>query len=260
MALRIFISAGASGIGRSTAEAYLRQGDRVAVCDADEGALQSFSRAHPQALALIADVANPKAVENALGNVKRDFGGLDVLVNNAGIAGPTARVENIEVDDWQRTIAVDLNGVFYCTRCAIPLLRGSSTASIVNIASNAALFGLPLRSAYTACKWALIGLTKTWAMELGPEGFRVNAICPGSVEGPRIRQVIHRDAVARNLSDDEVAQEYKRQSSLRTFVEAEDVAALTLFLTSEAGRRISGQAIGLDGHTEGLWTDLRAPS
>ena len=153
---------------------------------------------------------------------------------------------------------VDLNGVFYCTRRAISLLRRSTNASIVNIASNAALFGFPLRSPYTACKWAMIGLTKTLAMELGPDGIRVNALCPGSVEGPRIRGVIERDATARGLTNEQVASEYQRQSSLRTFVEVEDIVAMVRFLTSRGGRRISGQAIGIDGHTESLSVDLGA--
>lgn len=223
-------------------------------------ALSSFRGANPQALALQADVSDARAVDAVFDQVGHELGSLDVLINNAGIAGPTARVEEIPVEEWDRTVAVDLNGAFYCTRRAVPLIRKSANASILNIASNAALFGCPLRSPYTACKWAMIGLTKTWAMELGPEGIRVNAICPGSVEGPRIRRVIGSDAAARNLTDAEVTREYQRQSSLRTFVEPEDIAALALFLTAGGGRKISGQAIGLDGHTEGLWMDLRTPA
>lgn len=257
--LRVFVSAGARGIGRTLADAFLASGACVSVCDVDATALDDFRKAYPNQIALQADVADPAAVDSVFDSLERAHDGLDVLINNAGIAGPTARVEDVAVADWQRTIAVDLNGVFYCTRRAVPLLRRSANASIVNMASNAGLFGLPLRSPYTAAKWAIVGLTKTWAMELGPEGIRVNAICPGSVEGPRIRGVIARDAAARGLSDEQVTTEYQRQSSLRSFVEAEDVAALACFLTSSAGRRISGQAIGLDGHTEGLWSDLPPP-
>ena len=116
-----------------------------------------------------------------------------MVVNNVGIAGPTAALEDIEPEDWKHTLNVDLNGFFYVSRRSAPLLKASS-GCMVNIASTAALFGFPLRSPYVAAKWAMIGLTKTWAMELGPFGVRVNAICPGSVNGPRIESVIANDA------------------------------------------------------------------
>jgi NAD(P)-dependent dehydrogenase (short-subunit alcohol dehydrogenase family) len=139
----------------------------------------------------------------------------------------------------------------------VPLLKAAGGGSIVNIASNAALFGFPLRSPYTAAKWAMIGLTKTWAMELGVHGIRVNAICPGSVNGPRIDGVIERDARERGMTAQAIRDVYQRQSSMRVFVEADDVARTAQFLASEAGRFISGQAIAVDGHTEGLsnWLD-----
>ena len=154
--------------------------------------------------------------------------------------------------DWRRTIDVDLNAQFYCTKYAIPMLKASGGGSIVMMASNAALFGYPLRSPYTAAKWALIGLTKTLAMELGPHGIRVNALCPCSVEGPRIDGVIEREAAKRGVSAEKVREDYQRQSSLRTFVSPGDVAAMALFLVSDLGAKISGQAIGVDGHTESL--------
>ncbi len=186
------------------------------------------------------------------GNIAERYDGLDVLVNNAGIAGPTAPVEEIEVEDWDRTIAVDLSGQFYCTRLAVPMLRASGGGCIVNIASNAAFFGFPLRSPYTASKWALVGLTKTWAMELGSQNIRVNAICPGSVSGARIEGVIERDASARGVAPDTIREIYEKQCSLERFVSPEDVANLVYFLCSDLGASISGQAIGLDGHTEHL--------
>jgi len=180
------------------------------------------------------------------------MGGLDILVNNAGIAGPTALCEEVSIEDWRRTIDVDLNAQFYCTKYAIPMLKAAGSGSIVMMASNAALFGYPLRSPYTAAKWALIGLTKTLAMELGPHGIRVNALCPCSVEGPRIDGVIEREAAKRGVSAEKVREDYQRQSSLRTFVSPGDVAAMALFLVSDLGATISGQAIGVDGHTESL--------
>lgn len=253
---RVAITAGASGIGRALAQAFLRDHAVVYICDADETALADFCVANPAAVATRADVSVPGDVDRWFERIAADGPVLDVLINNAGIAGPTARLEEIATEDWMRTIDVDLNGVFFCTRRAIPMIRLSANGSIVNIASNAAFSGFPLRSPYTACKWAMIGLTKTLAMELGPAGVRVNAICPGSVEGPRIRRVIEMDAACRGMTADAVAQEYMRQSSLRTFVDNDDIAAMVQFLTSPSGRRISGQAIGVDGHTEGLWLDM----
>lgn len=204
------------------------------------------------------------AVERFYGWVERDLAargaaGIDLLVNNAGIAGPTARFEDQPVEGWRAAIDVNLNGMFYMTRHAIPLLRRRAPGSaIVTLSSTAGLFGCPLRGPYVASKWALIGLTKTLAMELGPEGIRANAICPGSVEGPRIDRVIAADAAERGLTVAEVEREYKRQTSLRTFATSEDVTAMVRYLMSPAGARISGQAITIDGHTESLSLDMEA--
>jgi NAD(P)-dependent dehydrogenase (short-subunit alcohol dehydrogenase family) len=173
-------------------------------------------------------------------------------VNNAGVAGPTAAVEDIAIEEWNNTINIDLNGNFYITRQAVPRLKTAGGGSIINIASNAALFGFPLRSPYAAAKWAIVGLTKTWAMELGPDNIRVNALCPGSVNGPRIENVIEKDAEERGVTPEYIRNIYQRQSSMRLFIDAQDVANMALFLTSDMGKTISGQAMGIDGHTEGL--------
>jgi NAD(P)-dependent dehydrogenase (short-subunit alcohol dehydrogenase family) len=175
-----------------------------------------------------------------------------VLVNNAGSSGPTGPVESLDYADWRRTIEVNLDSQFLCTKQAVPMLREAGGGSIVNISSSAGLRGYPMRTPYAAAKWGVIGLTKTLAMELGPEGIRVNAICPGSVAGDRIDRVIEAAAEARGVGAETVRQGYLRQVSMRTFVSAEDVAELALFLCSEAGARISGQALAVDGHTEGL--------
>ena len=177
-------------------------------------------------------------------------------MNCAGIAGPTASLENIDPGDWDQTIRVNLNGMFYCLKEAIPLLKISEQPSIINIASSASFFGFPLRSPYTAAKWAVIGLTKTLAMELGSDGIRVNAICPGSVRGKRINRVIEADALEQGKTVEEIENLYLAQVSMKTFVEPEDVANLAMFLSSDLGRFISGQAIGLDGNTEGLSNNL----
>jgi len=254
----VVISAAAGGIGLAVAEAFIAKGAKVYVCDRDEDAVLRFRDRHNGALAAVADVADPASVAAFFDQIRSDLRrrgdfGLDVLINNAGIAGPTGPMETLSVEGWRETIDVDLNSVFYMSREAIPLLKAHAPrASIVNMASNAAMFGFPLRSPYTACKWAIVGLTKTLAMELGPFGVRVNALCPGSVEGPRIERVIKADAAARGLTPEEVEREYKSQSSMRVFATNEDIVAMIDFLTSPAGARISGQAIAIDGHTEGL--------
>ena len=173
------------------------------------------------------------------------------MVNNVGVAGPTAAVEDILPQEWNDTIGVDLNSIFYVTRKAVPLLK-KSKGVMINMSSNAGLFGCPLRSPYAAAKWAIVGLTKTWAMELGPFGVRVNALCPGSVNGPRIDKVIELDAEARDIPAATVRELYLQQNSLGVFVEADHIAQTVHFLCSSAAQHISGQAIPIDGHTETL--------
>jgi NAD(P)-dependent dehydrogenase (short-subunit alcohol dehydrogenase family) len=250
--LVVLVTAGASGIGREIAETFLAHDCKVHVCDIDPAAIDDFLRANPGCSATLADVADVNMVDKLFDELVGLYGGLDVLVNNAGIAGPTAVVEDIDPADWDRTVAVDLNGQFYCCRRAVPLLKQAASSSIINISSCAAFFGVPLRAPYAACKWALIGFTKTLAMELGEAGVRVNAICPGSVSGDRIQAVIEKDAIKRGKTTDEIRDAYKRQSSLRCFVSAKDVAHMALFLVSDLGAHISGQALGVDGHTEFL--------
>jgi NAD(P)-dependent dehydrogenase (short-subunit alcohol dehydrogenase family) len=248
----VLVTAGASGIGRCIAKTFLDHGCKVHICDVSSAAVDAFLTEHPQATASLVDVSDPAQVEILFHDFAAHHEQLDILVNNAGVAGPTAAVEDIRPEDWDRTVAVDLNGQFYVTRLAVPLLKKAGRGSIINISSNAALFGFPLRSPYTASKWAMIGLTKTWAMELGPSNIRVNALCPGSVNGERIEQVIIRDAAERGVCPDRLRDVYTRQSSMRLFVDAQDIANMALFLSSGMGATISGQAIGIDGHTEGL--------
>lgn len=250
------ISAGASGIGRCIAELLLKQDFNVHVFDISAEAVEQFLSDNPIATASIADISNPDAVKQVFVEFSQHYEHLDLLVNNAGIAGPTAPVEDIDPEDWKKTIDVDLNGNFYCTRLAVPLLKANGKGSIVNIASNAALFGFPLRSAYTAAKWAMIGLTKTWAMELGPFNIRVNAICPGSVQGDRIERVIAKDAAERGVDVESIRSKYVEQNSLRRFTEAEEIAQMVQYLSSDFADCISGQSIAIDGHTESLSNNL----
>jgi NAD(P)-dependent dehydrogenase (short-subunit alcohol dehydrogenase family) len=182
----------------------------------------------------------------------RSFGGLDVLVNNAGIAGPTAKCEDIEPDDWERTLAVNITGQFNCARLAIPHLRRSRNASIVNLSSAAGRLGFPLRTPYAASKWAVIGFTKSLSIELGGDGIRVNAICPGSVAGPRIDAVFASKAAARGVDPSVVREEALSKTSLHRLVTADDIANTIVFLCSRAGVNISGQAIAVDADTQSL--------
>lgn len=256
------ISAGASGIGLAIARRLRSEHWLVYIGDHDGAAVAALRHSDPDLVALVCDVSDGDAVDGFYRTVTADLAarghdGIDLLVNNAGIAGPTARLEEQPIDAWLRTIDVNLNGMFLMTRQAVPLLRRKAPgASIITMSSNAGLFGCPLRGPYVASKWAVIGLTKTLAMELGPEGIRANAICPGCVEGPRIDRVIAADAAARGMTIAEVETEYKRQISLRTFVTGDDIADMVVYLTSPAGARISGQALAIDGHTEGLSMDL----
>jgi len=250
--LRIVITAAASGIGRTIAETLLQNGARIHICDTDAGRLAICQAELPSISATQADVADPAQVDQLFVEAQDHLGGLDVLINNAGIAGPTGPVETLTPDDWNHTMAVNINSQFYCARRAVPLLKAAGGGAIINLSSVAGLFGYPLRTPYAASKWAVIGLTKSLAMELGEFGIRVNAICPGPVEGARIDGVIAARAQARSESFEAMRAAYQRQNSLHTFVQAQDIANLILFLCSPAGRKISGQALSVDGNTESL--------
>lgn len=250
---RVVITGAGAGIGRAIASAYLDAGAQVHVCDRDARALEDFLRSTEGGLAgTVADVSVEADVERLFADALAGLGGLDVLVNNAGTAGPTGPVETLDLDGWRRTLAVNLDGMFLCARAAVPTLRRAGGGSIVNLSSTAGLHGYPLRSPYATAKWGVIGFTRTLAMELGPAGIRVNAICPGAVRGDRIDRVIAAQAGEQGVSEEAIRRDWLRQTSLRRFVDAEDVAALVLFLTSDAGAKISGQALPVDGHTEGL--------
>lgn len=250
---KILVTGAASGIGRVIAEAFLAAGDDVHVCDASSEAIAEFLAANPGATATQANVANSNDIDRLFETVDH----LDILINNAGIAGPSAAVEDVASDAWDDCIAVNLSGAFYITHHAVPLLKRANGGCIINMSSSAGLFGTPMRSPYAASKWGLIGLTKTWAMELGPYNIRVNAVCPGCVDGPRIEGVIERDAAERGVTPDEIRDVYQRQSSMRTFVSPQEIADTVVFLASDMARNISGQALSVDGHTETLanWLD-----
>ena len=235
------VTAGASGIGHAIAELFVEAGANVWICDVDE---EKLALAGADLVTSRTDVADESAVAALMGEVGERWGRLDILVNNAGIAGPTAPVDEIDPADWRRTIDVDLNGTFYCTRLAVPLLR-ESQGSIVNISSVAGRLGYPLRTPYAAAKWAIVGLTESLAKELGPSGVRVNAILPGPVAGPRIQAVFEARAEASGETAASVEAQYVRGSSLRRLVQADDIAEMALFLCKSAGANITGQALSV---------------
>lgn len=250
--LRVLVTAGATGIGATIASAFLETGAKIHICDIDSAALNAFQKRFPASQITEADVADEKLVEQLFETQRARFGGLDVLVNGAGIAGPTAGIEGISEEDWSRTIDVNLHGQYRCLRHAIPMLRESATPNIICISSVAGRLGMPWRTPYVASKWAIVGIVKALAVELGSEDIRVNAVLPGIVEGPRIDGVIRARAKLAGVEEAQMREEYLNKISLRRMVTADDVALMCLFLCSPAGRNITGQAISVDGNVEYL--------
>lgn len=259
---RILVTAGGSGIGHAIVVAFAEAGAKLHVVDIDEQSLAMLNNSHPDIYTTSADVAEEDAVEQVFDRQQNQFGGIDVLVNCAGIAGPTALLEDIPLKEWQRCLAVNLDATFLCCRKAIPLMRiqqsntgkdgGKGNTNIINISSTAGWHGYPLRTPYASAKWALIGLTKSIAMELGPVGIRANAICPGSIVGARMDRVIAAEATKKKVTEEQVRQKYTDGVSMRTFINAEDIANTALFLASSAAEKITGQAITVDGHIENV--------
>ena len=249
---RVIITGGAEGIGWAIARTFLDNGAQVHICDVNEARMAQRRTEYPQLGTSVADVSNPAQVEQLFADAVAHMGGLDVLVNNAGVAGPTAPVEEVSIEAWDRTLAVVISSQFYCARLAVPLLKQAGQGNIINLSSTAGQFGFPLRSPYSAGKWAVIGFTKTLAMELAEFNIRVNAICPGSVDGPRMDRVIAANAEARNVEPDVVRAEFAKHVSMNTFIDVQDIANMAYFLCTPAARLITGQALAVDGHTETL--------
>lgn len=244
------ITAAAAGIGRSIARAFAAQGARVHVCDVNEEALSAFRKENPDIAATMVDVANEGEIEAWFDDALEDLGGLDVMVNNAGIKGPTAPVDDIDFADWRDCLAVCLDSHFLCARRAAPVMKAQGSGSIINLSSTAGLFGFGNRTPYAAAKWAVIGFTKSLAIELGPHNVRCNAICPGAVSGDRINRVIQGEAEQRGVDFSVIEKEMVGSQSISRFVEPEEIADMCLFLASPAAKMVNGQAIAVDGHLE----------
>ena len=250
--LKVLITAGAGGIGLRITEAFLREGARVHVCDVDKEALAALRKSHPKAASSLCDVADRVQVAALFKDALTSLGGLDCLVNNAGIAGPTGPVHEINPEDWDRCLDVCITSQFNCTRLAVAHLKSSGNASIINLSSAAGKFGFPNRSPYAAAKWGVIGFTKTIAMELGQFGIRANAILPGTVEGDRIRRVFEAKAQIAGKSMLEIKAASLANASIKQMIQPEQLADMIVFLASPRGRTISGQAISIDGDQQAL--------
>ena len=250
--LRVLVTAGASGIGLEIARAFVREGARVHVSDIDRAALDGLAASDPDVTRSCGDVSDRADVARFFEEALQALGGLDVLVNNAGIAGPTGRIEEINPEDWDRCLDVCLSGQFNCTRLAVPYLKQSRNASIVNLSSAAGRFGFALRTPYAATKWGVIGFTKSLSRELGEFGIRVNAILPGLVAGDRIRRVLEAKAQQRGMSFQEMERSAFANASLKEYVTPQQLADQIVFLCSPRGRTISGQAIAIDGDLQAL--------
>jgi NAD(P)-dependent dehydrogenase (short-subunit alcohol dehydrogenase family) len=250
--LRVLVTAGASGIGLAIARAFVREGARVFICDLDAAALAALARSDPQLAGCVCDVADRAQVAQLFTGAIAALGGLDCLVNNAGIAGPTGRVEEIDPQQWDRCLAVDLTGQFNCVRLAVPHLKRSGNPSIMNLSSQAGKHGFPLRSAYAAAKWGVIGFTKSIAIELGAFKIRVNALLPGLVAGERIRRVIEAKAQQNRLSYGAQEQAMFQAVSIKEYVTPQQLADMVVFTASPLAKTLSGQAISVCGDTRML--------
>src|SRR5437764_5279230 len=250
MAQRVLITAGASGIGKEIARAFAAIGAEICVCDINENALHTATKDIPGLKTVVCDVSKRAEIERMVGTAVEALGGLDVLVNNAGISGQTAPVENADPDQWEAVMTVDVMGTFHVTRLSIPHLKKSAAGSIIVMSSLGGRFGYPNRSAYCTAKMGLVGFAKTLSRELGQYNIRVNAIAPGAVGGDRIERVLQGRATPEHKTLEEGRAAATNVQSLKRFVDPKDIAALILFLTSDAGKSISGQVLPIDNDAQ----------
>ena len=252
---KIIISAGASGIGWSTAKICLARGAIVYLCDIDNKSLNKI-RKHPlnnkKLFSYEFDASDEYEVSNFFQQVNKKTKKIDALINNVGVAGPTGTIEKLSSEDWERTLKINVISHFYFTKLAIPMLKKNKGGSIINISSGAGIMGFPLRSPYAASKWAVIGVTKTLAMELGKFKIRVNAICPGTIKGDRMVRVIKDKAKFLKISKKLIEKEFVSMASMNCWIYEEDIAKMCSFLISSDSERISGQVIPVDGNATRL--------
>lgn len=250
MSRRVIVTGGASGIGARIAERFAELGDQVAICDANPETVAAFAASHPTIRADVANVAQADAMGTFLHGIETDWGGADVVFANAGTGGPAARIEDISPEDWRDCLAVNLDGAFLTCRWAARVMRAQGAGLIVLTSSTSGQWGHPLRAPYATAKWGILGLMKTLAMELGPAGVRVNAVCPGAVEGERMERMLVNQSHASGRDPDTIRAAYAQGTSLRTWVTADDIADAGIWLASPGASKVTGQALTIDGHTE----------
>ena len=243
---RVLITAGGSGIGQAMAMAFEQSGFDVWITDIDAKLLGKCPGSWQKTQV---DSSHEDGVSKLFSQIEDRWGGLDAICANAGIAGPTAVVEDIKIEDWQRCVSVNLEGAFLSAKYGGSMLKDTN-GSIVLTSSTAGIYGFPNRAPYAAAKWGIIGLMKTLAMEWGPAGVRANAICPGAVEGTRMQGVMEREAITKGTTYQKIYDGYASGTSMRSLVTADDIANMAVFLCSPAARLVSGQVIAVDGHTE----------
>ena len=246
MAQLVLITAGAAGIGRAMARAFSEAGASVWITDVDAVALAA---APGDWRASEVDAADAAGMAALFAEIESDWGGLDTLCANAGIAGPTAAIEDMPPEGFRRCVEVNLDGAFLAAHHAAPMMKRAGRGAMLFTSSTAGLHGFPNRAPYAAAKWAVIGLMKTAAMELGPFGIRANAICPGSVNGPRIDRVFEAEAAAKGTTPEAVRAGYAAGTALGSLVDAEDIASMAVFLASDGARMVSGQVMTVDAFT-----------
>jgi NAD(P)-dependent dehydrogenase (short-subunit alcohol dehydrogenase family) len=246
-ARRVVVTAGGGGIGLTIAKAFVAAGDRVHVCDVDADAVERVTRDNPAITGTVCDIADRAAVERFVDEAVDALGGIDVLVNNAGIAGPTTSVEDLDPDEWDTVLAVNLTGPFNVTRLAIPHLKKSDAGVVIMMSSVGGRFGYANRSTYATTKRALIALAETLALELGDDGVRVNTIAPGAVSGPRMDGVLRARAAATGRDLNDVLTDALGIQSIKRFADPQDIAALAVFLAGEHATTITGQTFAIDG-------------
>ena len=247
---RILITAAASGIGNAIADCCLEEGSRVHICDIDGEALEGAIKDKQGLSGTRCDVGNANDVARLIEDIEVSLGGLDILVNNAGIGGGHSPIEEIDVDEWRRTMDVNLNGMFYCIQKATPYMKAQKSGAIINISTVSVRTGMTNRLPYITSKQGVMGLTHNVARELGPWNIRCNAILPGLIDNTRGRAILARKAEADGRTLEETEEEYLRYISMRCWIEPKEVGDLVVFLSSEKAKHISGQFIAVDGHME----------
>ncbi|MBL4639501.1 MAG: SDR family oxidoreductase [Kordiimonadaceae bacterium] len=246
----VLVTAGASGIGFAIAEAFLANGDQVHICDINEKAIEQALSKHSELQASVADVGDPLAVDKLFADIEGRWGGLSVLVNNAGVGGQRASLDELDDDAWDACIRVNLSGAFYCMKRAIKWMKRDRHGAIINISTASVRTGLPFRAPYVASKAGLEALTTNAARELGPHNIRCNAILPGAINNERGQNLIRIQAETQGISYTEAQAEALKYTSMRTMIEMSEIGDMAVFLASDRAKHVSGQKIGVCGNAE----------